>query len=106
MDVIEQIKSDVENNKVVLYMKGVPDAPQCGFSAATVQIVQAYGKPFKAVDVLANPEIRQRLPEYSNWPTFPQLFIDGKLVGGCDIIHELRDNGELEKMLNAAFQEN
>lgn len=102
-DVFERIKSEIEANKVVLFMKGTPEAPQCGFSAATVEILKAHNRPFKGIDVLADPELRARLPEYSNWPTFPQLFINGKLVGGCDIVHELRDSGELEKLLNQAF---
>jgi monothiol glutaredoxin len=104
-EVINSIKKDIEENKVVLYMKGVPQAPQCGFSAATVQIIQGYEVPFKAVDVLANPEIRQNLPAYSKWPTFPQLFVDGKLIGGCDIIHEMRDSGDLEAVLKNAFKD-
>lgn len=102
-DVIEQVKKDIEENKVVIFMKGTPMAPQCGFSAATVEILKGSGKPFKGVDVLANPEIRQNLPKFSNWPTFPQVFIGGKLIGGCDIVHELRDSGELEKLLDEAF---
>ena len=102
-EVIDKIKSEIENNKIVLFMKGTTEAPMCGFSAATVQILKGYEKPFKSVDILANPEIRQSLQEYSNWPTFPQLFIDGQLVGGCDIVHELRDSGELEKLIQSAF---
>lgn len=102
-DVIEKIKSEINSDTMVLFMKGVPEAPQCGFSAATVQILNGYKKPYKAVNVLANPDIRQHLPEVSNWPTFPQLFIKGKLVGGCDIVHELRDNGELDKLIAEAF---
>ena len=97
---ITKIKSEIENNKIVLFMKGTPDAPQCGFSAATVEVLRTYKKPFKAIDVLANPDIRATLPDYSHWPTFPQLFVNGQLVGGCDIVHELRDSGELEKILN------
>ena len=103
-DVFTRIKSEIEKNKVVLFMKGKPEAPQCGFSAATVQILKGFPYPFASVDVLANPDIRQALPQYSNWPTFPQLFINGQLVGGCDIVHELRDSGELEKLLNEAFK--
>ena len=102
-DVMENIKSEIANNKMVLFMKGTPDNPMCGFSAASVQVLKAYDHPFKAIDIIAHPEIRQKLPEYSNWPTFPQLFVDGKLVGGCDIIHELRDSGELKKILDEAF---
>lgn len=85
-------------------MKGTPEAPQCGFSAATCEILKAYKKPFKGIDILADPEVRATLPSISSWPTFPQVFIGGKLVGGCDIVHELRDSGELEKLLNEAFQ--
>jgi len=104
-EVINRIKKDLAENKVVLYMKGVPQAPQCGFSAATVKIVQNFNVPFKAVDVLANPEIRQTLPAYSNWPTFPQLFVEGKLIGGCDIVHEMRDSGDLDIVFKNAFKD-
>lgn len=102
-DVINKIKQEIENNKVVVFMKGTPDAPRCGFSAATVGILKDFQYPFKGVDVLANPDIRETLPGYSEWPTFPQIFIDGKLVGGCDILHELRDSGELAALLKEAF---
>lgn len=102
-DVVEKIKSEIENNKVVLFMKGTPDQPMCGFSAATVQILKELDRPFKGIDILSNPDIRAALPEYSNWPTFPQLFVKGKLVGGCDIVHELRDSGELKQLLDEAF---
>ena len=103
-DTLQRIKSEIESNKVVLFMKGTADAPLCGFSAATVQILKATKYPFKTVDVITNPDIRQALPGYSNWPTFPQLFIGGQLVGGCDIVHELRDSGELDKLLGEAFK--
>ena len=103
-DVTQRIKKEIEANKVVIFMKGTPEAPQCGFSAATLEILKGFPYPFKAVDILANPEIRERLPEYSNWPTFPQVFIDGKLVGGCDIMHELKDSGELESLLKETFE--
>jgi len=102
-EVIAAIKNDIENNKVVLYMKGTPQAPQCGFSAATVEIVNSFNVPYKAIDILANPAIRQMLPQYSNWPTFPQLFVNGELVGGCDIVHEMRDSGDLEKLIKETF---
>ena len=102
--VLEKIKSELNNNKMVLFMKGTPEEPQCGFSAATVQILKGFSYPFKGVDILSNPDIREALPDYSHWPTFPQLFVDGKLVGGCDIVHEMRDSGELEKLLNEAFK--
>jgi len=104
-DVLEQIKSEIENNKIILFMKGTPDSPQCGFSAATVQILRSFPYQFKGVDILANPDIRAALPNYSQWPTFPQLFIDGKLVGGCDIVGELNTSGELAKLLKGAFGE-
>lgn len=102
-DIMEEIKKEIEENKLIVYMKGTPEAPQCGFSAATVEILRAYGYPFKGVNILANPEIRANLPKYSNWPTFPQVFVNGKLIGGCDIVHELRDSGELETLLKDAF---
>ena len=105
-EVLERIKSEIKNNKVVVFMKGTPETPQCGFSAATVDIFRSFPYPFKGVDILANPEIRATLPAYSNWPTFPQVFINGKLVGGCDIVHELRDSGELAKLLKDAFESN
>lgn len=102
-NVMDRIKSVLENNKVVIFMKGTPEAPQCGFSAASVQVLKSFPYPFKGVNVLADPEVRESLPGYSNWPTFPQIFINGELVGGCDILHEMRDSGELEKLLKAAF---
>ena len=100
--VIDLIKKTIEGNKVAVFMKGTPEMPRCGFSAATVEVLKGYGYPFAAVDILANPEVRATLPEYSSWPTFPQIFIGGKLIGGCDIVHELRDSGELQKILDAA----
>ena len=103
-DVLKRIKSEIENNKVVIFMKGTPERPQCGFSAASVEILKQSKRPFKAVDILANPDIRQTLPDYSSWPTFPQIFVNGQLVGGCDILHELRDSGELTKILDEAFK--
>jgi len=102
-EAIERIKREIENNKVVVFMKGTPEAPQCGFSAAAVEILKSYNFPFKGIDILADPDIRETLPEYSKWPTFPQVFIGGKLVGGCDIVHELRDSGELGQLLKEAF---
>ena len=101
---LDRIKSEIGKNKVIVFMKGTPEAPLCGFSAATVEIFKSFPYPFKGVDILAHPDIRETLPEYSNWPTFPQVFIDGKLVGGCDIMHELRDSGELETLLKDAFK--
>ena len=100
----DQIKSDVESNKIIVYMKGVPEAPLCGFSAATVELFKSLKVPFAARDVIANGELRQWLPEYSNWPTFPQVFVNGKLVGGCDIVHEMHERGELEPLIREALK--
>lgn len=99
MNTLETIKQQIQDNPVIIYMKGTPDQPQCGFSARACQALKACGKPFASVDVLANPDIRATLPEYANWPTFPQLYINGELVGGSDIILELYESGELQKML-------
>lgn len=102
METLEEIKAQVRENPILLYMKGSPDAPQCGFSAQASQVLMSCGERFAYIDILANPEIRANLPQFSEWPTFPQLFIDGELVGGCDIITELYDSGELESMIKAA----
>ena len=103
-DVLAKIDEQVKNNKVMLYMKGNPDFPQCGFSAHTVEILRSYGVPFETEDVLANPEIRDGVKRYSNWPTIPQIYINGKFVGGCDILHELHERGELAPMIKEAFE--
>ena len=102
-DVLSQIDEKVKNNKIVLFMKGTPDFPQCGFSAHTVEILKSYGVPFATEDVLSNPAVRDGIKRYTNWPTIPQIFIDGKFVGGCDILHELHERGQLEPMLKAAL---
>ncbi|MGK2913851.1 MAG: Grx4 family monothiol glutaredoxin [Porticoccaceae bacterium] len=99
MDILETIREQIEKNPVLLYMKGSPNQPQCGFSARSVQALMACGERFAYVDILANPEIRAKLPEYANWPTFPQLWINGELIGGCDIITEMHDNGELKPLI-------
>jgi monothiol glutaredoxin len=95
----DAIQSAISENPVILFMKGVPDAPACGFSARTVAILKALDQKFAAVDVLPDPRIRQELSEISNWPTIPQLFIDGELVGGCDIVTEMFESGELAQAL-------
>lgn len=105
MDVMETIKKQIEDNAVILYMKGSPNAPQCGFSQRASQAIMACGKRFAYVDILANPEIRTTLPKYANWPTFPQLWVKGELVGGCDIITEMYENGELKKLVEEASPE-
>ena len=103
-DVQAKIDQQVKTNKIMLYMKGNPRFPQCGFSAHTVEILQSYGVPFQTEDVLQNPQIREGIKQYSNWPTIPQVYIDGKFIGGCDIVSELHERGELEPLLKAAFE--
>ncbi|GAB3288125.1 Grx4 family monothiol glutaredoxin [Parahaliea aestuarii] len=102
MDIMETIKEQVESNPILLYMKGSPNQPQCGFSARTVQALMACGERFAYVDVLSNPDIRANLPKYANWPTFPQLWVNGELVGGCDIVAEMAESGELETLVKEA----
>jgi monothiol glutaredoxin len=97
--VFDRIKDDIAQNPVTLFMKGTPVFPQCGFSAAVVQILTQMGVKFKGVDVLADPEIRQGIKEFSNWPTIPQLYVKGEFVGGCDIIREMYEAGELQDLL-------
>ena len=100
MDTQEKIRQQVTENRVVLYMKGTPDAPQCGFSAAAVQILEACGADEVAtVNVLADADIRQGIKQFSNWPTIPQLYVDGEFVGGADIMREMYESGELKKLL-------
>lgn len=99
MDLQEKIKQQIGSDRVVLYMKGNPQQPLCGFSARAVQLLNACGVKFSTFDVLADAEVRQGVKEYSNWPTFPQLYVDGELVGGCDIMTELYQKGELQKLV-------
>ena len=105
MDVLDTIKEQIESNNIILYMKGSPQQPQCGFSAQGTQALMSCGERFAFVNILDNPDIRATLPSYSNWPTFPQLFINGELVGGCDIIVELFEKGELQTMIKDAVSE-
>ncbi len=102
MDVIERIKEQLSSHSVLLYMKGTPDFPQCGFSAAAVRALSASGGKFAAVNIFEDPELREALKQYSNWPTYPQLYVNGELVGGSDIILEMYKNGELQKLLEGA----
>ena len=102
MDIIETIKDQISKNTVLLYMKGSPNAPQCGFSAKAAQVVMGCGEKFAFVDILQNPEIRANLPKYANWPTFPQRWEAGELVGGSDIMVELYESGELQTMIKDA----
>lgn len=97
----DEIQKAIAENPVLLFMKGTPDQPACGFSARTVAVLQSLGRPFAAVDVLPDPRIRQELSALSNWPTIPQLFIEGELVGGCDIVMEMYQSGELQSTLGA-----
>jgi monothiol glutaredoxin len=102
MPILERIQAEIENHPIVLFMKGTPQFPMCGFSSRTVQALRAAGADPAAlhtVNVLEEPEIRANLPRYSNWPTFPQLFIHGELIGGCDITMELHESGELARMI-------
>ena len=103
-EALVKIEEQVKKNKVMLYMKGNPNFPQCGFSAHTIEILKSYDIPFETADVLADQEVREGIKRYSNWPTIPQVFINGKFVGGCDILHEMHESGELGSMLKAAFE--
>lgn len=102
MDVNERIKKQLDSFPVLLYMKGTPDFPQCGFSAKTVAVLRAAGAKFAYINIFEDPEIREGLKAYSNWPTFPQLYIGGELIGGCDIAVEMFESGELQKILGGA----
>lgn len=102
MDVIERIKQQIASHPVVLYMKGTPDFPMCGFSSQVSQALKACGAEFAYVNVLDDPEVREAIKGYSNWPTFPQLYINGELIGGCDIIMDMYRSGELTRTLASA----
>tara|TARA_Y100000994_G_scaffold219624_1_gene198300 strand:- start:97 stop:405 length:309 start_codon:yes stop_codon:yes gene_type:complete len=99
MQLKEQIQQDINNNKIILYMKGNKEMPMCGFSSTVVQILNLYKVEYKAINVLEDPDIRIQLSEISNWPTIPQLFVDGELIGGCDIALEMHNSGDLEAIL-------
>ena len=105
METLEKIKQQIAENNILLYMKGSPKLPQCGFSAQASQAIMACGQQFAYVDILSNPDIRSELPGYANWPTFPQLWVDGELVGGCDIILEMYQKGELKPLLDESAAE-
>jgi len=102
MDVNERIKAVLAEHAIVLFMKGTPQFPMCGFSSRASQALKACGAEFATINVLEDPEVRANLPRYSNWPTFPQLFINGELIGGCDITLELYESGELARMVKEA----
>lgn len=105
MDINETIKSQLGDNPVILYMKGSPQAPQCGFSAKTVQALMACGERFAFVNILDNQELREALKVYSSWPTYPQLYVNGELVGGCDIVLEMSESGELAQVVKDAAKQ-
>jgi len=100
MDLKDQIKNDIENNTIMLYMKGTRLTPMCGFSATVINILNTYSVEYETVNVLEDPEIRVKLSEYSDWPTIPQLFVNGELIGGCDIAMELHQKGELRNIFD------
>ena len=100
MDINKRIEEQLESNQVLLYMKGTPDFPQCGFSGQTVAALKALGKSFAFVNIFEDPEIREGLKRYSNWPTFPQLYVEGELIGGCDIVIDMFHSGELKTLLD------
>lgn len=102
MDVLDRIKSQVEENAIVIYMKGTPQMPMCGYSSRTVQALQACEVEFAYVNVLADPEVFENLPRFANWPTFPQVYVNGELIGGHDITVEMYQKGELKPLLDAA----
>ena len=104
-EVIDRIESAIRSNKVQVFMKGTRSFPQCGFSAATVQILEELGVPFGTTDVLADPELRDEIKRYSNWPTIPQVYLDGKFLGGCDIVREMYESGELQTLMKATLGE-
>src|SRR5262249_41709476 len=99
--VFDRIKQDIGGNDIVLYMKGTPVYPQCGFSAAVVQVLSQLGVKFKGIDVLTDPSLRQGIKEFSQWPTIPQLYVKGEFVGGCDIVREMYETGELRDLMQS-----
>lgn len=105
MSVVETIQEQITNNTILLYMKGTPRFPQCGFSSRASEALMSCGERFAFVNILENPDIRAELPKYANWPTFPQLWVKGELVGGCDIICEMAESGELETLIKSVAAE-
>lgn len=104
-DIQATIKKDITANKIIMYIKGTKDAPMCGFSAQTIQVFKQLGVPFETRDVLDGSGLREALPQYSNWPTFPQVFINGELIGGCDIVSEMFESGELQPLVEKALKQ-
>ena len=106
LSTVERIQQQIAENPILLYMKGSPKLPSCGFSAQASQALMSCGEPFAYVDILQNPDIRAELPKYANWPTFPQLWVDGELVGGCDILLEMFQQGELQTLIKETAEKN
>ncbi len=104
-EILKEIEQEVKANKVLLYMKGTPDQPQCGFSFKVIQILSEIGKPFAYVNILADEEKRQGIKEFASWPTIPQLYVGGEFVGGCDIVTEMHENKELEQLMQETLAE-
>ncbi len=102
--ILADIKNDIASNTIILFVKGTKEAPRCGFSARTIALFQEIGRPFKVVDILPDPRIRETLSSFSNWPTIPQVFIKGKFIGGSDIVVEMHEDGELKKLIDEAFK--
>jgi len=102
--ILTDIKNAIASNTIVLFAKGTKDEPRCGFSARTIGVFKEIGKPFEVIDVLPDPRIREMLSAYSNWPTIPQVFIKGKFIGGCDIVTEMHQEGELKTLVDQAFK--
>ena len=103
-DILKMIKNEIDSNTIVLFTKGSADMPMCGFSARTIAVFKEIGRPFKTVDILPDPRIRQVLSSVSNWPTIPQVFIKGQFIGGCDIVSEMHQKGELRPLVDKAFK--
>jgi monothiol glutaredoxin len=103
-DIMNEIRDEIAANKVVVYMKGTPTFPMCGFSAATVEVLQELGCPFTHVNVLENQEKREAVKAFSNWPTIPQVYVNGKFIGGCDIVRELHASGALDRLVKDALE--
>lgn len=106
MDTVEKIKQQIAENSILVYMKGSPKLPSCGFSSQVAQVLMSCGEPFAYVDILQNPDIRSELPKYADWPTFPQVWIDGELIGGCDIVVEMFQKGELQPLISESAAKN
>ncbi len=104
-EVSERIQSAITDNRICIFMKGNRNFPMCGFSAATIQIFEQLAVPYGTVDVLSDPELREEIKMYSNWPTIPQVFVDGKFIGGCDIVRELYETGELQDLVKSALRQ-